>query len=69
MTQLPRHPLAMRPTITAVLDTLDGHTVEGGCDQCGAEQRIERVRGLARVTRITIVHDPRCPVLARKTRR
>lgn len=56
------HPLAMhRPTPTAVLDALDGATVAGGCDTCDAEQRVERIRGLARITKITVVHERGVP--------
>jgi hypothetical protein len=71
MTRLAPHPFAMRPRLTAteLLDALDGAEIEGGCGDCRAVQRIERVRGLARVTKITVMHDDDCPALARKTGR
>lgn len=69
--RLTPHPLAMRRrlTVSELLDVLDGATIPGGCDDCRAEQRVERIRHLGRVTKITVVHDPTCPALARRTGR
>jgi hypothetical protein len=39
--------------------------IPGGCDECDAEQRIEREeRGM---WHITVAHDDECPFLARRT--
>jgi len=64
------HPLAMRRlNVGELLDSLDGAVIPGGCDDCDAEQRVERIRHLGRVTKITVMHDDDCPALARKTGR
>jgi hypothetical protein len=61
----------MRPrlTVTELLDSLDGLEVEGGCGDCNAIQRFERVPGYSRITRLVVVHDDSCPALARRTGR
>ena len=71
MARLTPHPLAVHPrlSVTELFDVLSGMTIPGGCDDCDAEQRIERVRHLGRVTMVVILHDPACPSFARKTRR
>lgn len=71
MTSLVPHPLAMHPRLTAteLFDSLDGAEIEGGCGDCRAVQRIERIRGFDRLTRIVVVHDDDCPSLARKAGR
>ena len=69
--RLTPHPLAMRRrlTVSELFDALDGAVIPGGCDDCRAEQRIERVRGFSRLTWLVIVHDDSCPALARRTGR
>ena len=68
MIRLVPHPLAMRRglTVSELFDALDGVEVEGGCGDCAATQRIERIRHLGRVTMITVLHDDSCPALARR---
>lgn len=65
------HPLAMRRrlTVSELLTALDGVVVPGGCRDCRAEQRIERIPGYSRLTMITVVHADTCPALARRTGR
>lgn len=65
------HPLAMRPRLspTELFDALDGLEVEGGCGDCNAIQRFERVPGYSRITRLVVLHDPACRALARRTGR
>ncbi|HEY8376594.1 MAG TPA: hypothetical protein VIK91_08905 [Nannocystis sp.] len=58
-----------RLTVTELFTALDGMEVEGGCGDCRAVQRIERIRGFDRITKITVVHDDSCPALARKAGR
>ena len=66
------HPLSMRRrrlSPSELLTALDGLEVEGGCGDCNAIQRFERVPGYSRITRLVIVHADTCPALARRTGR
>lgn len=71
MARLTRHPLAMRRRLSPseLLTALDGAVIPGGCGDCNATQRFERVPGFARLSRLVIVHDDGCPALARRGRR
>jgi len=68
MARLAPHPLAMRPrlTPTELFDILSGLEVEGGCGDCRAVQRIERIPGFDHLSRIVVLHSDGCPALARR---